>query len=296
MNVPSLTPGTTPAVSYHDAIVRAASDPAFDIEKLERLIALQEAKEIRAADLLFNEALSRVQAECGTVSRDAANPQTRSRYATYAALDREVRPIYTRHAFSVSYTTEPGIDANTIMVVGMLTNGPISRRYQLPVPIDTKGPKGSDHMTRTHATMAATSYGKRGILTMMFNLATDDDAAPTGGKPPPRGQTPVQPAVSKPPPVPEDHLAVDVDEKTGEDKIKVTPFTVDWLGADTARSWGEKLMACLREYCSSAADVDGFINLNQQPLDTIRAAAPSTYRLLQSSIDDVRNTYQQRGS
>jgi hypothetical protein len=291
MNVPSTTPST--AVSYHDAIVRAASDPAFDVEKLERLIALQEAKEIRAGDLLFNEALSHVQADCGTVSRDAANPQTRSRYATYAALDREVRPIYTRHGFSVSYTTEPGIDANTIMVVGMLTNGPISRRYQLPVPIDTKGPKGSDHMTRTHATMAATSYGKRGILTMMFNLATDDE--PAGGKPPPRGQTPVQPAVSKPPAVPLESVVEVVDEKTGETKEKITPFTIDWLGADTARSWGEKLMACLREYCRSAADVDGFINLNQQSLDTIRAAAPSTYRLLQSSIDDVRNTYQQRG-
>lgn len=283
-----------PATSYREAIVRAAADDSFNVEKLERLIALQEAGELRAADHAFNDALANAQAELKPVSTDASNPQTRSKYATYAQLDREVRPVYTRHGFSVSFTTEAAAEPNTIMVVGMLTHGPISRRYQLPIPIDTKGARGQDVMTRTHATMSAATYGKRGLLTMMFNLATDDDDGndAAGRVPPTRGREPPQRTPAKPPPVPESHYSVYVDEKTGEQREEVEPFEIAWLEADTARSWGEKLMACLRAYCRTLADFDGFIGVNQEGLATMRTTAVTTYSVLLSSIEELRKTYQ----
>jgi hypothetical protein len=284
-NTPASVPAT-PDVDYRDAIIRAANDPGFDINKFERLLAAQEAMQTRAADLSFNIALAGAQAEMKQVSVDATNPQTRSRYATYGALDRMVRPIYTQHGFSVSYTTEPTGEPNTILVVGMLTNGPISRRYQMPIPIDTKGPKGADHMTRTHATMSATTYGKRGILTMMFNLATDDDDGNlAGGRARPVLDVPRRPA--PPPPVPEDHHSVYTDEATGEQREEVTPFPVDWLEGDTARSWGEKLIACVRSYCRTRADVDGFMHLNADHMRTM-AATPGVHNQLMVGIVAIR--------
>ena len=59
------------------------------------------------------------------------------------------------------------------------------------MPIDTKGARGGDVMTRTHATGSALTYGKRYLLIAMFNLAIeeDDDGNAAGGRRPyrPRG-------------------------------------------------------------------------------------------------------------
>lgn len=296
-------PPSDDIAGYRDAIVRAASDKDFDLDKFERLIALQEARDLRAADLDFNIALANAQAEVQTIKADATNPQlvTRGRqyrYASYAQLDREIRPIYTKYGFAVSFTTEPASDPNTIMVVGMLSNGPILRRYQLPVPIDTKGPKGTDHMTRTHATMSAASYGKRGLLTLMFNLATDDaaddDGNRAGGKAPiPRGAAtpPTEPA--KAPPVPLGKVKEHVDETTGETTLAVEPFLVDWLPADTARSWGMKLIACLREYCNTAAEVAAFVEANDKWVEHMAVTAEGTHRLLLQSITTVSKMHEE---
>ena len=42
------------------------------------------------------------------IAADANNPQTRSRYASYFALDNAVRPIYTKHGFSLTFDTGDG--------------------------------------------------------------------------------------------------------------------------------------------------------------------------------------------
>jgi hypothetical protein len=58
------------------------------------------------------------------------------------------------------------------------------RQHQIDIPIVTKGPQGKEVMTATHAAMSAKTYGMRGLLTMIFNVAlTDDDgnAAGNGG-------------------------------------------------------------------------------------------------------------------
>ena len=68
-----------PAINdYHSVIERAAMDPSFDVDKLERLVAMQEASQQRSADQQFNEALSKAEAEMSTISTNANNPQTRS--------------------------------------------------------------------------------------------------------------------------------------------------------------------------------------------------------------------------
>ena len=136
-------------------------DPNFDVDKLERLVAMQEASQQRNGDQHFNEALSKAEAEMSTIATNANNPQTKSRYATFARLDGEIRPIYTSHGFGIQFNTEPMGEPNMIRVVGMLSNGMIQRRFQVDMPIVTQGIRGQDMMTRTHATMSAISYGKR---------------------------------------------------------------------------------------------------------------------------------------
>lgn len=157
-------------------ISRAAADPNVDIEKLERLLAMQERIVAKHAESEFNAALNAAQAEIGTIAADAENSQTRSRYATYAKLDKVLRPIYTRHGFSLSFDETDSPKADHIRVLAILAHrGGHSHTYQKDMPADGKGAKGGDVMTKTHAAGAAASYGMRYLLKGIFNVAIGEE-------------------------------------------------------------------------------------------------------------------------
>lgn len=159
-------------------IAEAASNPAIDVDKMERLWAMHEKLKNRADEEAFNAAMSRAQSEMGRVSADAANQQTRSVYATYAALDKAIRPIYTKHGFSISFNEGEGAPEGHARILAYVSCGGHTRTYKLDMPNDGKGAKGGDVMTKTHATGSAHTYGRRYLLKDIFNIAigeNDDD-------------------------------------------------------------------------------------------------------------------------
>jgi len=168
-------------------IERAASNPEIDVEKMERLLAMRERMEEQAAKRAYNAAMNAAQEEMAPIAQDMANSQTRSRYASYTALDNVIRPIYTRHGFSVEFDTEDcPIESHVRVVCEVSHEDGHSKKRHLDIPADGKGAKGGDVMTKTHATMSAVSYGRRGLYKMVWNLAegADDDgnAASQGDK------------------------------------------------------------------------------------------------------------------
>ncbi len=169
-----------------DAIIsmieRAARDPAVDIDKMERLVAMQERMMSRASEQAFNDAMTKAQGGMKRVAADSTNPQTRSKYASYAALDKAMRPIYTQHGFALSFGTAEGAPAEYIRVTCHVSNNGYTRLYQVDMPADGKGAKGGDVMTKTHAVGSAMSYGQRYLLKMIFNIAigNDDDGNAAG--------------------------------------------------------------------------------------------------------------------
>jgi hypothetical protein len=157
-------------------IERAALNPAVDIDKMERLLAMQERILARDAEQSFNEALNKAQADLGPVAADASNPQTKSRYASYVALDRAIRPVYGRHGFSLSFDTGETAAPEHIRVTCYVAHSAgHSRTYHVDMPADGKGAKGGDVMTKTHAVGAAMSYGQRYLLKLIFNIAVGED-------------------------------------------------------------------------------------------------------------------------
>ena len=108
---PPLVPTTQQPSEYSSLIERAAFTENFDVQKLQALLDMRESEEMRRAEKAFNASLVRAQSEMSPVVADANNPQTRSRYATYAALDRAIRPHYTAHGLAPSFGTEPLTEA-----------------------------------------------------------------------------------------------------------------------------------------------------------------------------------------
>lgn len=157
-------------------IERAARDPNVDLDKMERLMAMRERELSRAAEQAFNEAMKAAQAEMRSVSADATNTQTKSKYATYAKLDAALRPIYTKHGFSVSFDEADSPKPEHIRCLAYVAHeAGHTRTYRKDMPADGKGAKGGDVMTKTHATGAASSYGQRYLMRSIWNVAVGED-------------------------------------------------------------------------------------------------------------------------
>ncbi len=168
------------------AFERLAKDPAVDVDKLERLMQMHERMQARFSQEQFNAAMSAAQTEMRPVGADAYNPQTKSRYASYEAIDSVLRPIYTRHGFGLSFNTgECPLPEHVRVLCTVSHRGGHSEPYHIDMPADGKGAKGGDVMTRTHATGAGVAYGMRYLVKMIFNVAvgdSDDDGNSAGAK------------------------------------------------------------------------------------------------------------------
>jgi hypothetical protein len=146
-----------------------------NIDTIERLVALQQQMQARDAEMEFNDAMNRAQMAIGRVAADLTNPQTHSKYASYAALDRKVRPIYTKEGLALSFDTGDSPSPDYVRVLCYVSRGGHTRTYHADVPADGKGAKGGDVMTKTHAFGAGTSYGMRYLLKMIFNIAVGEE-------------------------------------------------------------------------------------------------------------------------
>jgi ERF superfamily len=156
-------------------LIQSAIAQGAGIDTIERLAKLQREMVEHAEKIAFNEALHRTQAKMRRISADARNPDTKSRYASYAQLDRALRPLYTDEGFSLSFNTADSPIAEHVRVTCDVSHGGHIRSYQIDMPADGKGPKGGAVMNKVHAMGAGVAYGMRYLLKMIFNVAVGEE-------------------------------------------------------------------------------------------------------------------------
>jgi hypothetical protein len=168
-----------------NVIARAASDPNTDVDKLERLLAMQERVLEREAEQKFNTAMLAAQDEIRPILRNKTNSSTNSKYADLEAVSDAIDPIFRKHGFSSSFGTADCPLAGHYRVTCRLSHtGGHHRDYQADVPADTAGVKGTQNKTATHGFGSALSYGRRYLKLLIADVSTTDDdgrAAGNGG-------------------------------------------------------------------------------------------------------------------
>lgn len=183
-NVTQLVPQQSAEIMTPMAMIDRALTSGATPETLGKLMDLQERWEASQAKKTFDEAMQKAQAEMRPVLMNASNNQTNSRYATYEALDTAIRPIYTRHGFTLSFNMADCPTPDHVRIVCEVACGGHSTYPHIDMPADGKGAKGGDVMTKTHATGAAITYGRRYLLGMIFNITvTKDDDGNGAGNP-----------------------------------------------------------------------------------------------------------------
>jgi len=168
-------------------LLRTVTEGGADPTVIKMVADLYKGERDDVRRMEFAAAMTQAQGEMGTIAKDSSNPQTHSKYASYAAIDKAIRPIYAKHGFSLSFDTGEACTPEMVTVLCFVahTSG-FERTYHIQMPTDGKGAKGGSVMTKTHATGSAFAYGKRYLVGMIFNLSTgeSDDDGNAAGEPP----------------------------------------------------------------------------------------------------------------
>jgi hypothetical protein len=176
MTMNEITPANGALMSF---IERAAKDPEFDVQKFGELLRLQRDVGHDQSRRAFNQAMAEAQAEMLPVVRSAQNKHLGNKYAKLEDIDREMRPIYTRHGFSVRYGSAPSPSEGTIRLTCTVAHaaGYFEENY-LDAPLGNPGSQGGRTATTpVQSVGSAVTYLRRYLLGMVFNivLADDDD-------------------------------------------------------------------------------------------------------------------------
>jgi len=157
-------------------IERAALDPNVDIDKMERLLGMQERIVAKQAEQAFTTAMCAAQSEMPMIPRDGINNQTGSAYSYFETILKRITPIYTLHGFSLSFGTGVAdIEGEHRVTCDVSHREGHSKQFHLDLALDDQGIKGTKNKTAVHATGSTNSYARRYLTLMIFNLATGDD-------------------------------------------------------------------------------------------------------------------------
>lgn len=158
---------------------RLATDPRVDVEKLERLIAMQERILAANAKAEYYAAFAQMQGEIPTITETGAikvGNEVRSRYATNEDIQDVLRPILQRHGFMLSFRTEFP-DKTTVKVIAVLAHrGGHAEQTEFISAADTSGSKNG-----IQALGSAQTYGQRYTTRALLNITSrergerDDD-------------------------------------------------------------------------------------------------------------------------
>ena len=160
----------TQEMAILQVIERVATSPDADIEKLEKMLDMQERIMDKQAEAEFNKAMVAAISEIPSFEESTAGHHFK--YATFEQINKIVKPILASHDLFMTFTTN--FKDNGVYVTAAITHrAGYSRQTTGLFPFDTSGSKND-----IQAVGSAISYGKRYMQNALLNITThgeDDD-------------------------------------------------------------------------------------------------------------------------
>ncbi|NWD74814.1 ERF family protein [Pseudomonas gingeri] len=188
-----------PAVQSESATIMAiiqqvATNPAADIDKMERLMVMHQQHQERLAKQAFDASMAEMQKklpvirERGAIRDKFKNVQ--STYALWEDINEELKPVLAKHGFALSFRiprSNQGVE-----VEGVLSHRDGHREStSILLPADATGSKNA-----VQAVASSVSYGKRYTAGALLNFTTtgeDDDGQGANVKPEPPAEPVITP-------------------------------------------------------------------------------------------------------
>ena len=162
-------------------IMDAARDKTIDIDKLERLMAMQREMVTDQRRVAFIAAKARIMPDMprikknGTISyptKDGGRVETK--YALLEDMDKIIRPIIGAEGFSQSYNTSSADGGKLKVILTVSHREGHHESIDATFPIDDSGSKN-----KTQAIKSTVSYGRRTLTEMFWDLI--EEGADTDG-------------------------------------------------------------------------------------------------------------------
>ena len=157
------------------SIIHRAVAAGADPDQLDKLLTLQERWEKNEARKAYNRAMKACQEEMPAVAKNSLNEHTNKRYANLDAVATTIKPIYTRHGFSLSYGEGQSGEGQIAIVCKCMHESGHTEEFTLNCPYDNTGAKGGQTKTAIQGMGSSVSYGRRYLLLMIFNVIISDE-------------------------------------------------------------------------------------------------------------------------
>ncbi len=163
-------------------IERVVLDPNADMDKLEKMLDMQERVMARDAKIAYNSSMAMLQSQLPEISKEgeiAVNGNVRSKYARYEDIMKAIKPLLSTHGISISFRAN--FSENMLDITGVISHQEgHSEETTMRLPFDSSGSKNT-----VQAIGSSVSYGKRYVLCMLLNISTggEDDDGNTSAKP-----------------------------------------------------------------------------------------------------------------
>jgi hypothetical protein len=138
-------------------LAHAVRDPSIQIDKLEALRRMQREDIAEQARLCFVQARRAAQSEMLPILRSEKNTSTNSKYAPLEAIDAVIRPIYTKHGFSMDFDSEP-LEGGVRVICEVSHDAGHTLIRRLEGALDNAGPQGKANKTPIQALVSSTTY------------------------------------------------------------------------------------------------------------------------------------------
>ena len=159
-------------------IERVVLNPEADMDKLDKMLDMQERILNRNAKQAFTADLAAMQSELPLVGK-AGEGHNKAKYAKLEDINEAIRPTLQKYGFAVTFRIKQTEKLLTVIAILSHRLGH-SEDTDLMLPLDTSGSKNA-----VQAVGSTISYGKRYALCALLNISTGDD---TDGNLPPQEQ------------------------------------------------------------------------------------------------------------
>lgn len=154
------------------AMLQLALERGTDPDALKKLMDLAESWKAQRAAEEFSLAMNLCQRLMPCIVKDKVNKFLNDApYASLENIQTAIRPVYTQQGLSLSYGTEDSkLEGHVRVVCDVRHVGGHKERYGLDIPLDSTGAKGGSNKSGPQAVVSSTSYARRVLATMIFNL------------------------------------------------------------------------------------------------------------------------------
>ncbi len=154
---------------------RAVENPKLDVRKMREIMDMQMEVLRYQAEISFNLALNACQQKIPHISPNRKNTHTKSNYADLEAIDKIIRPIISRHGFSLSFNTEqvPPKHIKVICTVRHIEGHKVD--FSMVGELDDGGFKGTANKTGIQAAGSSASYLERYLIKLIFYVIVEGE-------------------------------------------------------------------------------------------------------------------------